>query len=533
MRKINIRNLLSVIIALTFVLAIFSGCSNSDSTNNSDNNTTLADITTAEVTMVPETTYPELQTETSSDGTRIYDFFNTDYVFIPDSEAVGEWDIVDCVQNIDDFDPANQNVPKEQLYCQSVKIFDNGEAGIQFLGGGNPFYTSWTKGYILNVIAPNTICAYEIENIGGAEYMFVERKGSDYTGNAKPMYYVFKKMSNEVQLVINSYDDVRNMDLRNYDFSDFGNSMFNLTFNEKTIFPPKDKLPSDDKFQPDAIMEAGKNPGLGVRALHDQGITGKGVSVAIIDQAMTINHPEYNGKIIQYVNLGNTKSTVSFHGPLVTSLLVGGNIGTAPGAKVYYYATERYIGDKGDALAIVEAIDMIIETNKSLPDSEKIRVISISAAPTLLGDGTRVPYTNGDQYLEGVKRAKEAGILVLDASVENGIIGACRYDFENPEDVTLCKGTNYWGKKEILAPMCYRTVAEESIEGEYSYVHLGDGGLSSAIPYAAGVLAMGWQVNPKLTPDEIVKILLDTAYVDSDGNRYINPPAFIDYIKNN
>ncbi len=42
------------------------------------------------------------------------------------------------------------------------------------------------------------------------------------------------------------------------------------------------------------------------------------------------------------------------------------------------------------------------------------------------------------------------------------------------------------------------------------------------------MLALGWQVNPELSNEEIVQILFDTAKtVDSDGSRVVNPPAFI------
>jgi hypothetical protein len=40
------------------------------------------------------------------------------------------------------------------------------------------------------------------------------------------------------------------------------------------------------------------NPGLGVRELHEEGITGKGVTVAIIDQNMILDHPEFQGNQI-------------------------------------------------------------------------------------------------------------------------------------------------------------------------------------------------------------------------------------------
>jgi len=44
---------------------------------------------------------------------------------------------------------------------------------------------------------------------------------------------------------------------------------------------------------------------------------------------------------------------------------------------------------------------------------------------------------------------------------------------------------------------------------------------------------MGWEVRPELTADETVKILIDTAHIYKDGNRFIYPTAFIEYLKNN
>jgi hypothetical protein len=43
-------------------------------------------------------------------------------------------------------------------------------------------------------------------------------------------------------------------------------------------------MPQD--FDWERIMELGKNPGLGIRKLHTQGITGRGIGIAIIDQTL-------------------------------------------------------------------------------------------------------------------------------------------------------------------------------------------------------------------------------------------------------
>ena len=55
---------------------------------------------------------------------------------------------------------------------------------------------------------------------------------------------------------------------------------------------------------------------------------------AIIDQPVILEHPEFRGKIAKYVDVGQaTADKGSMHGPAITSLLVGENIGTAPDAR--------------------------------------------------------------------------------------------------------------------------------------------------------------------------------------------------------
>ena len=46
-------------------------------------------------------------------------------------------------------------------------------------------------------------------------------------------------------------------------------------------------------------MEIHKNPGLNVRLLHEHGIDGTGISMAIIDQTLS-PHNEYNDNLVYY-----------------------------------------------------------------------------------------------------------------------------------------------------------------------------------------------------------------------------------------
>jgi serine protease AprX len=277
-------------------------------------------------------------------------------------------------------------------------------------------------------------------------------------------------------------------------------------------------------------VEAGRNPGLGVRALHAQGITGKGVSVAIIDQNLAgTDHPEYQGKVVKYrdVGTGQDAASGSMHGPAVLSLLVGAQAGTAPGARVWYAAAPSWLAD---AKYYADALRWIIEENQTLPGGEKIRVVSVSAAPS--GPGS--PFTkNGASWDAAVEAANAAGILVLDCTQTHGIIGPCYFDPADPENVRKCSpgfpGQQGWNPLStlLLAPTSFRSQAESYRAGRNSWQYTGRGGLSWGIPWAAGVFAMGWQVNPILGPDAIVKLLGETAFVRGDGSRIIDPAAFI------
>ena len=282
------------------------------------------------------------------------------------------------------------------------------------------------------------------------------------------------------------------------------------------------------------IMEDGKNPGLGVRSLHAQGITGKGVNVAIIDQNLLLNHPEFKGKIAAYYDTGcgMPANRGSMHAPAVVSLLVGDTTGTAPGAKVFVAAAPSW---NGDSEFYARALYWIIEENNKLPDGQKIRVVSISAAPS--GQGS--PFTkNQNIWDQAVLAAQQNGILVLDcrSDPKTGIVMLAFYDPEDPENAAACIGgfpTRRWRipDSQVGVPASYRTTAEEYWQGLPSYAYFGEGGLSWAIPYAAGILALGWQVNPNLGNDQIVQILFSTCSRGRDGSPIINPVAFIDAVK--
>ncbi len=290
-----------------------------------------------------------------------------------------------------------------------------------------------------------------------------------------------------------------------------------LDFNENTKW-------NDDKL-PKQILEYGKIPPLDIYDLHAVGIDGTGVNVAIIDQPLALAHPEYKDNVVSYKTYapqGRTLPISSMHGPAVASLLVGKQIGTAPKAKLHYYAVPSWLRD---SIYPARALEDIVEQNKKLPDEEKIKFVSVSACHS----GKASVFKNSKYWDEAMEKAKKAGILVLEVTAENGFISpgyidymdkSFKYGYPNAH-----KDRN---KDNVYIPNSLRTVAECYDNKNFSYTYWGVGGVSWAIPYATGVLCLGQQVNPNLSAVRLKQIFIETA---KKNDNIVAPKTFIEEVK--
>jgi len=317
------------------------------------------------------------------------------------------------------------------------------------------------------------------------------------------------------------------VDLLSYDLSnlDLNSRLADLRladFDSRTKWPVD--LPAG--FDPAAIMEMGKNPGLGVRALHQRGITGKGVSIAIIDQGLLVDHVEYKDRLRLYEEIHCLDADAPLHGPAVASIAVGKTVGVAPEADLYYIAASPFRdewvkdhndpGGEMDYTVTARAIDRILEINRSLPKEQRIRVISLS-----LG---WMPGVHGyKEVTEAVERAKQEGVFVLSTSLES--THGLRYmglgrDPQGDPDKPTSYSTSSWYKTYLdlvaarpmlLVPMDSRTTASPTGPTDYSFYRTA--GMSWAAPYLAGLYALACQVHPDITPQEFWTRALDTADV--------------------
>ena len=98
---------------------------------------------------------------------------------------------------------------------------------------------------------------------------------------------------------LGAHDFVLNGDASGVDISKAGDLIKYMRFSNETTFPTTDKMP--EGFNPEQVLQDGINPGLHIDDLHAAGITGKGITVAIIDQALNTEHVEIKDNIVHNI----------------------------------------------------------------------------------------------------------------------------------------------------------------------------------------------------------------------------------------
>lgn len=183
----------------------------------------------------------------------------------------------------------------------------------------------------------------------------------------------------------------------------------------------------------------GKDPGLNLSKIHEKGITGKGISVAVIDKPIRSTHDEFKGRM-NYYKIGIPQTKPHFHGLACASILAGKTCGVASESKLYYFATPDLWIKSAD---YIKAVNKIIEINKSLPKNEKIRIVSVS-------DDVDKDNKNYSKWQKTLKKANSEGLTVVHADLfnkEKFSLGGCdaSKDRNNPLNYKLSKF--YWMKR--------------------------------------------------------------------------------------
>lgn len=311
--------------------------------------------------------------------------------------------------------------------------------------------------------------------------------------------------------------DLRWRDISAIDLQPHAELLWQSDFDSNTVWPQT--LP--EGFDPALILENGKNPGLDVRALHERGIDGRGISIGIIDLTLLTTHEEYSDRLMHYEEIPMSNDTAGMHGAAVTSLALGKTCGVAPAAKLYYIGSKLTEADTPRVITYeyyAKSIHRLLDINLQLPDDEKIRVISISRGFLLSDKGYR-------EVMQAIERAKQEGVFVVSTSMEweyrFRFSGLARDPKGVPDDVSSYNFSG-WTKQTFLAmspqalatytffPMDNRTFAGKNSNDGYEYSP--QGGYSWVMPYVSGLYALCCQVKPAITPDEFWQAVTETAY---------------------
>ncbi len=341
--------------------------------------------------------------------------------------------------------------------------------------------------------------------------------------------------------------DLRAVDLTGLDLAGKQSDLLQADFDFKTQWPSS--LPAE--FNPRKIIQNGANPGLGIRQLQARGITGKGVGIALIDQALLVEHREYKDRLKLYEEHVRVESSASVSGCFMASLAAGKSAGVAPGASLYYWAGTYTMGSDGfaadaDVDWLAATIDRVIEVNQWPVVEPKIRVIAIAV-------GCNPKSRAWPNYQKSIQRAQQAGIWVI----ANGADEATGFAFQGlerdpmaaPDDekayrvsqIKLDEGPASVNKNQTLpclfAPASSRTVAH--CTGTNDYVYTVKGSRVAAVPYLAGLYALACEVKPQLKPGEFMAAVLKTgrtithsqAIGKSEPGIMINPSELISFLE--
>lgn len=336
--------------------------------------------------------------------------------------------------------------------------------------------------------------------------------------------------------------DLRSADLTKLDLSKSKEDLLFADFDSQTQWPSPDKMPAD--FDGQKIMGTGKDPGLGIRALHQQGITGRNIGFAMIDQTLLVDHIEYVDRLQLYEEPERRDRGMAarMHGPAVASIGVGKTVGVAPGADLYYISAPSCF-ERNDFSCLARSVWRIIDVNKALPPDRKIRVLSIARGwgPDDFG------YAD---IMASLQEASAEGIFVISSSLSetHGLRfhGLGRESLSDPNEFQSYQPGSWWQEyfykdglptKTLLVPMDARTTASPT--GIEDYVFYREGGWSWSIPYLGGVYALAVQVKPEITPEEFWEAALKTGrtiQIRHDGKDYkfgviLDPQALIEALK--
>lgn len=282
-----------------------------------------------------------------------------------------------------------------------------------------------------------------------------------------------------------------------------------VPFSTKTIFPEKNPFHYDDSVYhvDDKIKE-----------LHNNGIDGTGVNVAVIDFTFKTIPDELEESLYSFKNC-NDNAEVHFHGTIVSTQICGKNLGVAPKVKLWFYGTGQ--GKNNTVKDDIEALKDIYEQNKK---GANIKIINISASVQ----------RENPEYNDIVNKLLSQGCFVIDSLTFSENFTCINQDPNTKEyyysDWQLLSMDN----NELISKIAIPTGGKMTplVTTTSDYLYCGQATYSWSIPILTGCFALALQLNPDLNYEEFIELAHKTKK-EVDGIMLFNINGIIEQLTNN
>ncbi|WP_186175907.1 S8 family serine peptidase [Vibrio jasicida] len=251
--------------------------------------------------------------------------------------------------------------------------------------------------------------------------------------------------------------------------------------------------------------------------------TGKGVSIYVIDSGIDFSHPDFGGRAQSgwdFVDNDSDASDCHGHGTHVAGTAAGRQYGIAQGADIY---SVRVLNceNKGWGSQILKSFDWVIEHAKQQGQPAVINY-SISRS-------TR--WAPLDQAVD--RLITEYNLPFVHAAANNNT-DACTKTPHSEYSITVGASTNddyrwyssNWGECVTLFAPGANIISARNHGGYQSM-----SGTSMATPHVAGQVARLLEVNPKASPSELKRLLIENSTANALYNVGDGSPNRLLYVK--
>ncbi|HBY20125.1 MAG: hypothetical protein A2Y24_03045 [Clostridiales bacterium GWE2_32_10] len=316
-------------------------------------------------------------------------------------------------------------------------------------------------------------------------------------------------------------------DLREHDLSDISTDLFaKLTFSYDAVLNDKDS----ERIHIQNLIELARKNGFGIDELHEAGVYGKGMHIAVIDQGLQVHSKIFKENIIMHTD--NISDEDSMHANAIVDVIHK----IAPEAMIHFYESD-YKNVVEDRL---EKLEEIYEYNQCFKFDGKISVISISSG--LLFDGIKQNEDQRKRAEKIIKLLEEDGCTVLSSEVfeKYFAIASPKYDEDYTKIVDWMYGEDWVTQKaethkavidrkrenSILVPGGGRLYA---IPGEVSYyVYCGSAAYSWSIPIVASMILLMKSKIPNISTQEFYELASECCNYTNEDWRIIDMDKMYD-----